>query len=81
MKPYAILLFVPFLSACPALDAIEGKPSPTKAAQEHRAALTMPEPMEVEPVLTRVAFVQPVQPECVTEWRIRRCIDGEAVQW
>lgn len=81
MKPYAILLFIPFLAACPALDAIEGKPSPTEAAQEHRAALTMPERIEVEPVLTRVAFVQPVQPECFEEWRIRRCGPEGELPW
>lgn len=73
----AIQFIAVTLAGCPALEAIEGKPSPAKAAQERRAALTL----TVEPAVQQVAFVQPVQPECVTEWRIRRCIDGEAVQW
>ncbi len=73
------LAAIPFiavaLAGCPALEAIEGKPSPAKAEVERRAALTM----TVEPAVQQVAFVQ--QPECFEEWRIRRCIDGEAVQW
>ena len=75
MKPYAILLFIPFLAACD-LSALEGKPSPAKAEVERRAALTM----TVEPAVQQVAFVQPVT-ECVTEWRIRRCESEGELPW
>lgn len=74
MKPYAILLFIPFLAACD-LSALEGKPSPAKAEVERRAVLTM----TVEPAVQQVAFVQ--QPECFEEWRIRRCGPEGELPW
>lgn len=89
----AIPFIVVILAGCPQLDAIEGKPSPAKAEVERRAALTLPEPVnladavapdEPEPVVQPVLFVQPVQeaePQCFEEWRIRRCIDGVASEW
>ena len=73
------LAAIPFiavaLAGCPALEAIEGKPSPAKAEVERRSALTM----TVEPAVQQVAFVQ--QPECFEEWRIRRCGPEGELPW
>lgn len=91
MKPYAILLFIPFLAGCPALDAMEGKPSPAKAEVERRAALTLPEPVNLADAVAPVAVIQPVlfvqsvqevetQP-CNPVFRISYCENGKEVMF
>lgn len=95
MNRLTTLAAIPFiaviLAACPQLDALEGKPSPAKAEVERRAALTLPEPVNLadavapEPVIQPVSFVQSVQevePEpCNPVFRISYCEDGKEVMF
>lgn len=69
------LLALP-LAGCPALDVMEGKESPYKAAHEARTSLLIP---EVE-VATMLDVVAPKQ--CVVTFRINRCDEqGNEVDW
>ena len=85
MKPlFLIILLALPLAGCPALDIIEGKPSPYKAAHEQRMALVTPVVASVaEPVIEPVAFVEPEPaPEpCQEVFRVTRCVDGVAQNW
>jgi len=49
--PFFAVLLAPLLAGCPALDVLEGKESPHKAAQEQRVALTIAPAALVEPVV------------------------------
>lgn len=66
------LLALP-LAGCPALDVMEGKESPYKAAHEARTALLIPE--------AEVATMLDVVAPCHEEFRVRRCVGGQAVEW
>jgi hypothetical protein len=74
MRNLLVLALTPFLAACPALDVMEGKPRPYKAAQEARAAVLV-----AEPVVAAVSAPEPVEPEpapepeCVPVWRVVTC--------
>lgn len=75
------LLLVPALAGCPALDVIEGKPSPYKAAHEQRMALVTPVVASVaEPVIEPVAFVEP-EPTCEIIWRVQNCDGNNPIPW
>ena len=45
MRNVLSLALTPLLAGCPALDVMEGKPSPYKAAQEARVAVLVAEPV------------------------------------
>lgn len=88
MRNLAMLLLVPALAGCPALDVIEGKPSPYKEHVERVALVTVPEaPAEVEP---EPVLVEPTPepmpviapPECTSDiYRVSRCVDGKLEEW
>lgn len=81
-KAAAVMLLAIPLAGCPALDIIENKPSPYKAAHEQRMALVTPVVASVaEPVIEPVAFVEP-EPECTDSvFRVSRCVDGKIQPW
>lgn len=87
MSPYniaVILALVSPLSGC-GLDAIEGRKSDFQTMVEDRQALAMPviaTAAVVTPIIEAVADVPAVQvPPCFEEFRIRHCVDGQAVEW
>lgn len=88
MRRLAVLLLVPALAGCPALDVIEGKPSPYKEHIERMALVTVPEaPAEVEvvePVVPEAPDPMTVEPppECTSDiYRVSRCVDGKLEEW
>ena len=80
MRNLLILAVAPLLAGCPALDVMEGKPSPYKAAQEAHAAVLVaepeppaPEPVEPEPVADPIVPEPAPEPECVPVFRVTTC--------
>ena len=55
----ALLLLSTTLAGCDGLAALEGKPSPFRAEQERRAALTLPPTAAVEPTAPAVEEAAP----------------------
>lgn len=80
MKPALILILALPLAGCN-LEALEGKPSPYKAAHEQRMALVTPVVASVaEPVVEPVVFVEP-EPTCEIIWRVQNCDGNNPIPW
>lgn len=86
-----VVLVAPILAGCPALDAISGKPSSQEAYERQQLVTTQPAPVLVEaaeevivavkPPAPEPVYVAPPAPPCYEEFRVRRCVDGVAVEW
>lgn len=78
-----ILALTSPLAGCDLASILEGKKSDFQIETERRQALSMPViPASVTQVIEAVADVPVVQvPPCYEEFRIRHCVDGQAVEW
>lgn len=87
MKPLFLILLALPLCGCPAIDVLEGKESPSKAAHERRMALVST-PVVASAAPVKVAEVKPEPPEppplppCTVTFRVNRCgPNNEVLPW